>query len=464
MKSSATLTGWRDRRPDPVTIGTVGPGDLLGGSYRLVATLSAGATGEVFLASHERLPMKLVVKVLSPGLISHAAVEQFRIEAMVLAKLQHPNIVQLVDFDWTEFGLPFLVTEYLPGRDLAEAFESQRALGFGHIIALLQQMGCGLYAAHCRGVVHRDLKPKNVMVVPCDGRRDIVKLIDFGVSALTSMESHRGRPRITSAVSGTPEFMSPEQAAGRGAELGPASDEFSLAVIAYLLIAGRLPWTATNTHDVLYQVAHAAPEPLSPRMAAVETVLLRGMAKAPAQRYPSTLAFVRALRRAMLADGLLADGLAAALAARNSDEAALLAFPGSPDSLDDGAADSASFHSSEISSVSTADDPTGPWSVSESLDGSEPDAQAAVPKRTYPPTVRLRPPAPSHGSRDAWKWTPILIGAVLGAVFGLAGPLFAGDSATTWWKKMQVSAGQAAAMVIDGGRQILGHLTTGPSR
>jgi serine/threonine protein kinase len=429
--------------------------------------------GEVFLASHERLPMKFVVKVLRPGLISPEAMEQFRLEAMVLAKLQHPNIVQLVDFNWTESGLPFLVTEYLPGHDLAAGFEAQRALGFGHVIALLQQIACGLYAAHCQGVVHHDLKPKNVMVVPCDGRRDIVKLIDFGVSSLAANHTKRGRSRI----SGTPEFMSPEQAIGRGHEVGPASDQFSLAVIAYLLIAGRLPWAGTNTNDVLYQVVHGAPEPLGGHMPSIDTVLSRGMAKRPAQRYPSTLAFVRALRRAMLADGLLGDSFAAALTARNSDEAAM---PSAPDFLEDSApreaastatatagsdwSDERSAGASNAPDASTfADESTVPETaeLSDLMNAPERDEHAALPRRAYPPTIRLRPPVPRHGS---WRWTPILIGAVLGAVFGLAGPLFAGDSATTWWKKMQAGASQAASVVVDGGRQVLGHLTTRSSK
>lgn len=448
MKSSDTLTGWRERRPPPRTIGALSPGALLGGSYRLLSHLGSGGMGEVFLAAHERLPMKFVVKVLSPALISAKAIAQFGHEAAVLATLQHPNIVQLIDFNWTESGLPFLVMEHLPGRDLAADLQAQREKGFATSIALLQQVACGLYAAHCRGVVHGDLKPKNIMVVPCDGRLELVKLIDFGVSVIDNQPAEGGRR----ALAGTPEFMSPEQALGRSRALSPASDEFSLAVIAYLMISGHLPWTAAAPSALLEQVIHARPSPLRESTASVETVLLRAMAKHPEQRYPSTLAFVGALRRAMLADGVLSDKFATGLALRNSEETLLPP----PSDLEDGEApqreegQASSLAELTSTTVSADEQAPGPDTVV-----PQADALDGVLHDDYPLTVRLRRRSERNRS---WRWAPVLVGALLGAAFGLAGPLFTGESATSFWRTMHLRASQAVAVVVDESRQVLGHL------
>jgi len=172
--------------------------------------------GEIFLATHERLPGQFIVKVLSPDLVSPEALARFRQEALVMARLRHPNVVQLLDFNTTLSGLPYMVMEYLPGKDLAEVLAAQPLLPTGQVFAILQQVASALYAAHRIGIVHRDLKPKNIMVTPCEGRADLIKVIDFGIS-----KSRRHSPVTgTSFIVGTPEFMSPEQAEGREQDVG----------------------------------------------------------------------------------------------------------------------------------------------------------------------------------------------------------------------------------------------------
>lgn len=430
----------------------LGPGVVLGGSYRLLRPMDGGGMGDLFLAAHERVPMKVVVKVLSPALIAPEALAQFRTEAMVLAKLQHPNIVQLIDFDWTESGLPFLVMEYLPGRDLAAAFHDQRALGFGHAMALIQQIACGLHGAHSRGVVHRDLKPKNVMVVPCEGRRDIVKLIDFGVS------SHRHLPAQPDqlGVAGTPEFMAPEQAAGRR-EVGPAADQFSLAVIAYLLVTGRLPWIGSSALQVLEQVMHARPHPIEQGMPAVETVLLRGMAKRPEHRYASTLALVRALRRAMAADGLLGES-ANPHTGRARDEGMLAPPAQLEDPTPARVAQSATTTAQPVSSEpSAAPAPRSEASGEGSGEGSGEDGSRAA--NPVADTVRI-PTSPY--SYRAKKWLAVVVGAIFGAGLALAGPALFSARAAVLWNRVQGGATHAAGTVIgamvDEGRQVGRHV------
>jgi serine/threonine protein kinase len=393
--------------------------------------------GQLFLASHDRLPMKFVVKVLSPALICLESLEQFRHEATVLAGLQHPNIVQLVDFNWTDSGLPFLVMEYLPGTDLATGFEAQRARGFAHLMALLGQIAAGLFAAHCRCIVHRDLKPKNIMVIPCEGRRDLVKLIDFGVSTIEAGQSGDsdgdGNGNESGMIAGTPEFMSPEQAVGRAHEVGPASDQFSFAVLAYLLLSGRLPWTASSPREVLEQVVHVDPEPLSEGMASVEAVLLRGMAKDPAKRFLSSLGFARALRRAMFADGLLPERLAASAVPLSPPQQELSLAPPS-----DGEVVMSATSAEVMASTSSS---------------AEPEASDAAP----PETVRI---GWFQRLRGYWRWTPVLIGASLGAMLGLSAPLFVDSTAAGLCRRVSLNASRAVAAVVEQGRAVWGHFSS----
>ncbi|MBC8131967.1 MAG: serine/threonine protein kinase [Deltaproteobacteria bacterium] len=279
-------------------------GTVLGGSYRLIRRLGRGGMGDIHLASHERLPGQFVVKVLNPDLVSDQdAFVRFRQEAVVMANIRHPNVVQLVDFNFTMAGLPFLVMEHLPGKDLAEILTTRPFLAAAQVSSIVRQVACALDAAHKLGIVHRDLKPENIMVVPCEGQGDLIKVIDFGISKARRFN----HVTAASMVMGTPEFMSPEQAQGRQQDVDPRSDQFALAVISYLLLTGRTPWGATAPIEILHRVVNNDPLPMTHDDAwrAVESVLARGLAKEPRARFPSTLAFWRALDRAMLSDGVL---------------------------------------------------------------------------------------------------------------------------------------------------------------
>ncbi|MEP6651763.1 MAG: serine/threonine-protein kinase [Myxococcales bacterium] len=310
MQASAILpTSSDDSAPRPEgdaaqEPGDFAPGSVLGGSYRLIRRLGRGGMGDIHLASHERLPGQFVVKVLSPDLVSDQdAFVRFRQEAVVMANIRHPNVVQLVDFNFTMAGLPFLVMEYLPGKDLADILTTRPFLAATQVSSIVRQVACALDTAHKLGIVHRDLKPENIMVVPCEGQGDLIKVIDFGISKARRFN------HVTSAsmVMGTPEFMSPEQAQGRQEEVDSRSDQFALAVISYLLLTGRTPWGVTAPVEILHRVVNSPPLPLThdDTWRAVEAVLFRAMAKGPQDRYPSTLAFWRALDRAMVTDGLL---------------------------------------------------------------------------------------------------------------------------------------------------------------
>jgi serine/threonine protein kinase len=275
------------------------PGTILQGTYRIVGPIAEGGCGEIFLADHTRLPGQVAIKVLHRGLQQNAEVlARFRQEAEITATLRHPHIVQVLDFNVTDQGYPYLVMEMLEGETLAKRIEGG-ALPPSAAVAIVEQIAQALHAAHLRGIVHRDLKPDNVMLLSGDGVKDFVKVLDFGISQAS------WRPRVTNSaeVAGTPQYMAPEQARGLREEIDSRSDQFSLAAIAYVLLTGREPFQADDPIAVLYQVVHADPPPpaaLVPRLGPeVDAVVMRGLAKQSVDRFPSVLEFAAALRQAI---------------------------------------------------------------------------------------------------------------------------------------------------------------------
>jgi serine/threonine-protein kinase len=270
------------------------------GRYRIVRALAAGGMGEVYVATHTRLPARFALKALHHDFLrDEDALSRFRGEAEIMAGLRHPNIVQVFDLGETPDGAPFLLMELVEGRDLSEHLRDARALEPRRVGGIVRQIASALEAAHAHGVVHRDLKPENVMLLRLDDDEDFVKVVDFGVSKASW--SHR----ITAdtAIIGTPQYMAPEQAQGRREEIDHRTDQFALACIAYALLTGREPFRGENAVTILYQVVHQDPEPLAGLVAwpcgRVEEVLRRGMAKDPEARYPSALAFAHALDAAI---------------------------------------------------------------------------------------------------------------------------------------------------------------------
>jgi serine/threonine-protein kinase len=255
--------------------------------------------GEVYEATHERLSHRYAVKFLHPGVRDHPeALPRFMREAQVTSRLRHPGIVSVVDFNTLPGGVAYLVMEYLEGEPLGKVLARTGPLPLARVVDITDQVSSALTAAHAQGVVHRDIHPQNVFVLPAEsGRGERIKVLDFGISKIASISQ-----KITgmAAVMGTPQYMSPEQAEGKTDQLDAASDQFSLAAIVYEMLTGRQAFAGETLASVAYQVVHAPVIPLHtyrPELPAeLENVLARGLAKNKKDRFPSVSEFAVHLR------------------------------------------------------------------------------------------------------------------------------------------------------------------------
>jgi hypothetical protein len=276
------------------------PGLLLQNTYRIEQRLAIGGMGEVYAAKHERLPVRVAVKVLHrDSLLSPEALGRFGREAAIMAGLHHPHITHVHEFNVTEDGTPYLVMELLEGRNLQDFVDQHEPVDPGRMATIIRQIGSALDAAHAQGVVHRDLKPENVMLMSAKGHDAFVKVFDFGISKL------RGSNRLTreSTYMGTPEYMSPEQAEGQPHAVDHRTDQFALAALAYALLTGRQPFTGEHPLGVIYQVINHHPPALATTVSwpahAADKILRKGMAKRPEDRFADVWTFACALAEAL---------------------------------------------------------------------------------------------------------------------------------------------------------------------
>lgn len=275
-------------------------GKILRGTYLIIETLDQGGMGMVFVAEHVRLRRKVAVKVLAKHLVNDQhALARFHREAEIISQLNHPSIVQVMDFDATDDGEPYLVMELLHGESLEARLEREQRLPLADSVAIAVQTASGLAAAHDAHIVHRDLKPGNVFLMRVPGEGVFVKLLDFGIS------KRAGAPKGLTGefdILGTPDYMAPEQASGRTALVDHRGDQFALAVITYQMLTGALPFAGNNVMEVLQRVLNdvpCAPSSINERLPQhIDDVLLKAMSKDPAARYMSISAFAQDLAQA----------------------------------------------------------------------------------------------------------------------------------------------------------------------
>ena len=269
-------------------------GQILDGTYKLLRLIGKGGMGEVWEATHARLAGRYAIKVLLQNLSQDpGSMVRFDREARVTSLLQHPNVVQVIDHNTAPDGTDYLVMEYLDGESLAQRMRSG-VMSPDTVVNIVEQIAAGLAAAHAHGVVHRDLKPDNVFLVPVQGRsREVVKILDFGISKIRGSVQTLDRQ-----ICGTPEYMAPEQIEGRTADVTGLTDQFALAVMAYELLTRRNPFAAPNLQTVFDLILRRDPAPtgLNP---AVDAVLFRALSKSHRDRFLSVTTFAEELSGAV---------------------------------------------------------------------------------------------------------------------------------------------------------------------
>jgi serine/threonine protein kinase len=275
------------------------------GQYRLVAPLGAGGMGEVYLAEHRMLKRPCAIKLIHPDRAGDPQVlARFEREVRMTARLSHWNTVEIFDYGRTDDGTFFYVMEYLPGLSLQDLLDRHGPLPAERVVHLLRQTCQALREAHASGLIHRDIKPGNVFAAQRGGLYDVAKLLDFGLVKSVA-ETPSARLTLEDSISGTPLFMSPEQARGLH-DLDARSDIYSLGAVAYNLLTGRAPFESSSPLEVM--IAHARDDvtPLSKHQADVpadlERVILRCLAKSPEDRFQDADSLDQALAECAAAD------------------------------------------------------------------------------------------------------------------------------------------------------------------
>lgn len=232
------------------------PGETLG-AYRIEALLGEGAMGEVYRAVHQELRRPVAIKLLKPSVATNPSLlERFFAEARAVNLVRHENIVECTDLVRDNTGRSYIIMELLEGSTLASAIKKSGRIDPPRAIHIAAQIASAMHAAHQTGIVHRDLKPENIFLIHRAGSDDYVKILDFGIARL--------RPDLGALAAtqsglliGTPAYMSPEQV--RGEPVGPASDIYSLGVILFEMLSGRLPFEASTISMMLVAQIHDLP-------------------------------------------------------------------------------------------------------------------------------------------------------------------------------------------------------------
>ena len=286
---------------DGQTLRSAGPasdlvGQVVADRYHVVKKLGEGGMGQVYLAEHVKMGRRSAIKVMNPSMVHDPdAVARFNREASNASRITHPNVCAIYDFGETSDGLIYLAMEFIEGEPLTDLIEREGALPVARAAAIFLQVADALQAAHDLGIVHRDLKPDNIMLSRRKGGGDTVKVVDFGIAKAVGGEESGQKVTKTGLVVGTPEFMSPEQLSGD--KLDGRSDLYSLALVFYRMLSGKLPFEATSVQETMIKrltdeptkLAEARPDLSFPP--GLQPVLDTALARTPTERYQTVAKF-----------------------------------------------------------------------------------------------------------------------------------------------------------------------------
>ncbi|MBV8758103.1 MAG: serine/threonine protein kinase [Deltaproteobacteria bacterium] len=278
-------------------------GETLDGRYYVQRKIGEGGMGVVFAVKHTVIERPLAIKVLKREVMrDEGTLRRFVQEAKAASRIGHPNIVDVTDFGKTPEGMTYSVMEYVDGTTLSKAIKHSAPFPAERTVNIAMQIARALGAAHDKGIVHRDLKPENVFLTDREGRPDFVKIVDFGIAKVQPVEGRQEGPRLTRAgsVFGTPEYMAPEQAAGRS-DTDRRVDIYALGTIMYEMLLGRVPHKgdsmirtiAMQMLDPITPLRQVNPDlPISPGL---EAVIMKALAKNRDERFATMNELIAAI-------------------------------------------------------------------------------------------------------------------------------------------------------------------------
>jgi serine/threonine-protein kinase len=285
------------------------PRDLIGtvllDRYKVIGHIGDGGMGSVYLVEHTTILKKFAAKVLSPALSTRQDfIDRFLREARAASVISHPNVVEITDFGTTPGGEPFFIMEYLQGEDLSETIADEGPMRWARAQQMILQVCGALEAAHEQGIVHRDMKPGNCLRVKSGNNTDFIKVLDFGIAKVQSLEAEERSLTQTGTVIGTPEYMSPEQ--GWGHPVDHRSDIYAVGVILYELLTGHVPFTGETMMEVLNRHIYEVPNVDHPHISQeVGAVILKAMQKDRELRFQSMSEMIRAIEGVGTGAGLV---------------------------------------------------------------------------------------------------------------------------------------------------------------
>jgi serine/threonine-protein kinase len=280
-------------------------GRVLDGKYEIVAPLGSGGMGAVYRARRVHIGDEVAIKVLHPRLTNdEKLVERFRREARAAAQLHHPNVVTIHDYGEARGpgGFAYIVMELVRGQSLRDLLRREGRLDPGRAVSLMRDVCAGVGAAHRRGIVHRDIKPDNIIVTPADEDRpaESVKVVDFGIAKLRDLAAEGSTLTEAGMMVGTLFYMSPEQC--KGEPLDARADVYSLGAMLHEMLAGAPPFTASNITSIIFKHVGEPPPPLPEDLnvpAALRAAVLRALSKEPDARPRDASEFAREIQSAL---------------------------------------------------------------------------------------------------------------------------------------------------------------------